>query len=145
MVRATGVLHATLAVWDLGRAERFYRELLGIARHPTPSYFPEHVVFLDLGNTMIHLIRDNPALPRPNPHATSPDEGDDEAAFQHRQEAAQRLRLHVAIVVDDLDAARERVLALGRPIVQDVMARQDGLRCFYFLDTEHNRVELAQY
>ena len=70
MVRATGLFHATLPVWDLARAERFWFTLLGITRHATPSYFPTSVVFLDLGNTMIHLVRYGDAIPRPHPRST---------------------------------------------------------------------------
>jgi predicted enzyme related to lactoylglutathione lyase len=142
-VQVTGLFHAALAAWDLDRAETFYREVLGIQRHSQPSYFPGSVVFLDLGNTMIHLIRDNPAMARPNPQAPGT-EPDTEETFLQRQLAAQRLRLHLAIVVDDLDAAYERVRAAGRPITQERAARPDGMRFFYFLDTENNRVELVQ-
>lgn len=142
-MQVTGLFHAALAAWDLDRAETFYREVLGIQRHPQPSYFPGSVVFLDLGNTMIHLIHDNPAMARPNPQAPGT-EPNTEETFLQRQLAAQRLRLHLAIVVDDLDAAYERVRAAGRPITQERAARPDGMRFFYFLDTENNRVELVQ-
>jgi len=70
VVRATGLFHATLPVWDLERAERFWYDLLGIRRHATPSYFPARVVFLDLGNTMIHLVRYGDEIPRPHPRST---------------------------------------------------------------------------
>jgi catechol 2,3-dioxygenase-like lactoylglutathione lyase family enzyme len=143
-VQVTGLFHAALAVWDLDRAETFYREVLGIQRHAHPSYFPGSVVFLDLGSTMIHLIRDSPAMARPNPQAAGT-EPDTEETFLRRQLAAQRLRLHVAIAVDDLDAAYARVRAAGRPITQERGMRSDGMRFFYFLDTENNRVELVQH
>lgn len=146
MVRVTGVFHATLAAWDLARAERFYREVLGIGHHATPSYFPENVVFLDLGNTMIHLIRDSAGMPRTDPAAAAlASDEDGEAAFLRRQAEGRRLRLHVALEVDDLEAALDRVRAAGRPIVQEIVTRPDGMRCFYFLDTEDNRVELVQH
>jgi catechol 2,3-dioxygenase-like lactoylglutathione lyase family enzyme len=142
-VQVTGLFHAALAAWDLDRAETFYREVLGIQRHSQPSYFPGSVIFLDLGNTMIHLIHDNPAMARPNPQAPGT-EPNTEETFLQRQLAAQRLRLHLAIEVDDLDAAYERVRAAGRPITQERGERPDGMRFFYFLDTENNRVELVQ-
>lgn len=145
-MRATGLFHATLAAWDIERAERFYHDVLGIGRHPTPSYFPGDVVFLDLDNTMIHLIRHGVAFRRPD-RGTAPatsDEGD-EAAFLQRQREAHLLRLHVAIEVDDLDAALARVRESGRPILQEIATRPAGMRCFYFADTEGNRVELVQH
>ncbi|HEV8639058.1 MAG TPA: VOC family protein [Chloroflexota bacterium] len=120
MVRAKGLFHATLPVWDLARAEAFYRDLLGIERHATPSYFPQSVVFLDLGNTMIHLVRYRDEVPRPDPRST-----------------------HLAIEVDDLDAALERVRATGVTLLSEIQIRPDGMRCFYFLDPEGNRIELV--
>jgi catechol 2,3-dioxygenase-like lactoylglutathione lyase family enzyme len=122
MARATGLFHATLPVWDLERAERFYRELLGIQRHARPSYFPKSVVFLDLGNCMIHLVRYGDDVPRPDPRST-----------------------HVAIEVDDVEAALEQVKAKGLTILHEIVARPDGMRCFYFLDLDGNRVELVQH
>jgi glyoxylase I family protein len=121
MVQVTGLFHATLPVFDLDRAETFYRDVLGIKRHAIPSYFPGRVVFLDLGNTMIHLVRYNDEYSR----------GDYQAH-------------HLAIEVDDLEAAMELVKAAGRPILNDIVERP-GMRCFNFLDTEKNRIELMQY
>ena len=122
MVKATGLFHATLPVWDIERAERFWHELLGIVPHVTPSYFPGRVTFLDLGNTMIHLVRYGDEVPRPDPRST-----------------------HVAIDVDDLDAALEKVTATGSQILSGIQTRPDGMRCFYFIDSEGNRIELVQH
>ncbi len=115
------LFHATLPVWDLARAESFWRDLLAIERHATPSYFPETVVFLDLGNTMIHLVRYRDDIPRPDYRST-----------------------HLAIEVDDLDAAFARVRASGVRLLTDIVERPD-MRCFYFVDTEGNRIELTQH
>ena len=121
MIQVRGLFHATLPVYDLERAETFYREVLGIRRHETPSYFPDRVVFLDLGNTMIHLVRYNDEFSR----------GDYQAH-------------HLAIEVDDLEAAMEKVRAAGCRILNDIIQRPD-MRCFNFLDTEGNRVELTEH
>ncbi len=146
MVRATGLFHATLVAWDIQRAERFYREVLGIGRHATPSYFPDDVVFLDLGNTMVHLIRFGSALRRPDVSGTPSELATlDEAGFIERQKAIHLLRLHIAIEVDDLTAAYEVIRAAPRPILQEPTTRPDDMRCFYFADTEYNRVELVQH
>ena len=90
MARATGLYHATLPVWDLDASEAFWRELLGIRRHAKPSYVPGMVVFLDLGNTMIHLVQYGADVPRPDVRST-----------------------HVAIAVDDLEGALADVKARG--------------------------------
>ena len=123
MVRATGLFHATLCVWDLERAEAFWRELLQIPRHRTPSYFPDRIVFLDLGNTMLQLIRYPDDVGRPDPRG-----------------------LHIAIEVDDLDEAWDKVHASGVKVLsKEIVTREDGMRCFYFIDTEGNRVELTHH
>jgi predicted enzyme related to lactoylglutathione lyase len=106
----------------MARAERFYREVLGIQRHATPSYFPDNVVFLDLGNTMVHLVRYRDDVPAADPRAN-----------------------HIAIEVDDLDTAFADVKAADVTVLTDIVTRPDGMRCFYFLDTENNRVELTHH
>jgi lactoylglutathione lyase len=122
MVRATGLFHATLPVWDLDRAETFWRDLLGITRHELPSYAPNTVVFLDLGNTMVHLVRYRDDIPRPDYRGT-----------------------HIAIEVDDLAAAYAKVQASGVKILNEPIPRNDGSNCFNFIDTEGNRVELIDH
>src|SRR5205814_9174244 len=102
MVKVKGLFHATLPCYDLARAETFYREVLGIQRHAIPSYFPETVVFLDLGNTMIHLVRYKDEFSR----------GDYQAH-------------HLAIEVDDLEGAMERVRVSGARLLNDVVERPD--------------------
>lgn len=121
MARATGLYHATLPVWDLDISERFWRELLGVRRHEKPSYMPEMVVFLDLGNTMLHLVRYGSEVPRPDPRST-----------------------HIAIAVDDLDDALATVRARGLTVVREPIDRPDGARSFYFVDLDGNRIELIQ-
>jgi predicted enzyme related to lactoylglutathione lyase len=120
-MKVKSLFHATLPVFDIDRAEAFYRDVLGIQRHATASYFPGRVTFLGVGNTMIHLVAYDPKFSR----------GDYQAH-------------HLALEVDDLEAAREKVQASGREILTDVVERPD-MRCFYFLDTEGNRVELMQF
>ena len=68
-MRVVSLFHATLPVFDLARAELFYHDALGLGRHATPSYFPDQVVFLDLGAAMLHLIRYDSGPPRPAPAA----------------------------------------------------------------------------
>jgi len=122
MPKAIGLFHATLPVWDLERAERFWRDLLGIERHPIPSYKPDSVVFLDLGNTMLHLVRCGDGVTRPDPRST-----------------------HIAIEVDNLEDGLEAVRLRGLEVVSDILTRSDGSRCFYFIDSESNRIEFISH
>ena len=79
------------------------------------------VVFLDLGNTMIHLVRYGADVPRPDVRST-----------------------HVAIAVDDLEGALADVKARGLTVLREPADRPDGARCFFFVDPDGNRVELIQ-
>jgi catechol 2,3-dioxygenase-like lactoylglutathione lyase family enzyme len=121
MARAKGLYHATLQVWDLDASETFWRDLLGIRRHAKPSYVPGTVVFLDLGNTMLHLVRHGAEIPRPDVRST-----------------------HIAIAVDDLEGALADVRARGLTVVREPADLPDGARSFYFLDPDGNRVELIR-
>jgi catechol 2,3-dioxygenase-like lactoylglutathione lyase family enzyme len=122
VARATGLFHATLPVDDLERAETFFREWLGIHRHATPSPFPETVVFLDLGNTMIHLVRRRPDTPPIDPRST-----------------------HLAIEVDDLDALFAAAKERGVTLMSESIVERPDFRCFFFLDPDGNRLELTQH
>jgi catechol 2,3-dioxygenase-like lactoylglutathione lyase family enzyme len=122
MAQATGLFHATLPVDDLARAEAFYRDFLGIQRHATPSPFPDRVVFLDLGNAMIHLVQRRPETPRIPPRAT-----------------------HLAIEVDDLDTLYAAAARYGATEISERIETRPDFRCFFFLDPEENRVELTQH
>lgn len=122
MARVVGLFHATLPVEDLERAEAFYRDFLGIRRHATPSPFPETVVFLDLGNTMIHLVRRRDGTPAIDPRAT-----------------------HLAIEVDDIDALFEVAKQRGVTLLSEAIVARPDFRCFFFLDPDQNRVELTQH
>ena len=120
MPKAIGLFHATLPVWDLERAERFWHDLLGIKRHNIASYKPDSVVFLDLGNTMIHLVQYGDDVPRPD-----------------------RRSMHLAIEVDNLEDALAAVRARGLKVLSDILSRSDGSRSFYFVDCEGNRIEFT--
>ena len=54
------------------------------------------------------------------------------------------LPTHLAIEVDDLEAARARVTDAAGRLVQGIETRPGGLRSLFFLDPDHNWVELVQ-
>jgi catechol 2,3-dioxygenase-like lactoylglutathione lyase family enzyme len=118
----TGVHHVGIPVYDLARAEAFYRDVLGIERSAIPSYNPASIVFLDCGESMIHLIRYGDAVQRPG-----------------------RRGVHWAFEVSDLDAAYERVVAAGAEIEVPISQRPDGTPYFFFYDPEGNRIELCRH
>src|SRR5205823_8671783 len=118
----TSIHHVGLPVFDLERAETFYRDVLGIGRSSIPSYNPDSIVFLDCGSSMIHLIRYTDAVQRPG-----------------------RRGVHWAFEVSDLDAAFARVAAAGCEIEVPISPRPDGTRYFFFYDPEGNRIELCRH
>jgi predicted enzyme related to lactoylglutathione lyase len=114
--------HVGLPVFDLERAEAFYRDVLGIGRSEIPSYSPGSIVFLACGDAMIHLIRYGDEIQRPG-----------------------RKGVHWAFEVDDLEEAFRRVVASGCEIEIPVSARPDSTLYFFFYDPEGNRIELCRH
>jgi predicted enzyme related to lactoylglutathione lyase len=118
----TYIHHVGLPVYDLSRAETFYRDVLGIGRSPIPSYNPQSIVFLACGESMIHLIRYGDQVERPG-----------------------RKGVHWAFEVDDLAEAYRRVVAAGCEIETPISHRPDGTLYFFFYDPEGNRIELCRH
>ncbi len=118
----TAIHHVGIPVYDLERAETFYREILGIVRSRVPSYNPQSIVFLDCGPSMIHLIRYPDGIARPG-----------------------RRGVHWAFEVDDLEEAYHRVEAAGCEIETPLSFRPDGSPYFFFYDPEGNRIELCRH
>ena len=96
--------HVAIAVRDLEAASRVYRETLGAAVS-APLAQPEHgvtVVFIELPNTKIDLLEPlGGGSPIENFLARYPDGG------VH----------HVCYEVDDIEAARDRLLAAGARVL----------------------------
>lgn len=114
--------HVAIPVFDLERAETFYREVLGIERSRIPSYNPASIVFLDCGPNLIHLIRYPDGVTRPG-----------------------RKGVHWAFEVEDLERAYGRVVAAGCEIEVPISTRPDGSPYFFFYDPEGNRIELCNH
>jgi len=114
--------HVAIPVYDLERAEAFYRDVLGIRRSSIPSYNPVAIVFLDCGNAMIHLIRYSDSVERPG-----------------------RKGVHWAFEVEDVEMAFRRVVEAGCEIEVPISTRPDGTPYFFFYDPEGNRIELCHH
>ncbi len=97
--------HVAIAVPDIAAASAVYRDTLG-ARVTAPQALAEHgvtVVFIDLGNTKIELLE---------PLGDSPI-----AAFLAKNPAGGMH--HVCYEVDDIIAARDRLMAAGARVLGD--------------------------
>lgn len=96
--------HVAIAVPDLGAATAVYRDMLG-ATVTAPQALPEHgvtVVFIDTGNTKIELLEPL-------------GEGSPIAAFLDKNPAGGMH--HLCYEVDDIIAARDRLIAAGARVL----------------------------
>jgi catechol 2,3-dioxygenase-like lactoylglutathione lyase family enzyme len=127
--------HGGLLVSDVERAVRFYVDALGLERIPRPPTFDTPGAWLKVGeHHQIHLIgetEDGRAL-HMNP-------GLDEA------EIAIGYGNHLALVVDDLDAAVARARAAGVEPGGEIIARGDGVRRTFVTDPDRNMIELMEF
>jgi lactoylglutathione lyase len=85
-VRATALNHVSISARDLEESARFYEEVFGLERLPTPT-FGNPVVWFRLGDGQLHLFQ----------------RGEDEAPQYH----------HFGVEVDDFEAFYLRLTELG--------------------------------
>ncbi|WP_394892697.1 methylmalonyl-CoA epimerase [Mesorhizobium sp. AaZ16] len=98
--------HVAIAVPDLAAASAVYRDTLG-AKLTAPQALPEHgvtVVFIDTGNTKVELLE---PLGENSPIA----------AFLEKNPAGGMH--HLCYEVDDILAARDRLMAAGARVLGD--------------------------
>jgi catechol 2,3-dioxygenase-like lactoylglutathione lyase family enzyme len=126
--------HGGLLVSDVERALRFYRDALGLPEVPRPSTLEIPGAWVQVGEQQLHLIGE--AEPG-------------RAAAMHpgydRAEVAIGYGNHVALVVDDLDAALARAAEHGVEPAGEIIARGDGVRRAFVTDPDENIIELMEY
>jgi len=116
-MRATRFTHASVHARDLEESARFYTEVLGMRRVPSPDFPELEVVWLQFGDVQLHLFqRDDPA---PDFH-------------------------HVGLDVDDFESAyraasERRLFDGGEPRVREL---NDGALQMYLRDPAGNLVEV---
>ncbi len=59
---ATGINHVSIHADDLEQSARFYEELFGLERIPTPNFL-QPVIWLRLGDRQLHLFKSDTAAP----------------------------------------------------------------------------------
>jgi lactoylglutathione lyase len=117
-VRATRLNHVSIHAYDMEESLRFYMELFGMERLPSPD-FAQHVEWLRLGQQQLHLF--------------------------HRETPAPELH-HIALDVDDFEGAYLKAQELG--ILEEsafgasVRELPDGAVQMYIRDPAGNLVEV---
>jgi lactoylglutathione lyase len=82
-VRATRFNHVSIHATDMEESVRFYTEVFGMERLPSPS-FSQHVEWLRLGDQQLHLFTSEG--PAPQAHHLALDVDDFEAAYLKAKE-----------------------------------------------------------
>jgi lactoylglutathione lyase len=117
-VRATRINHVSIHADDLEESVRFYVEVFGMERLPSPN-FDMPVEWLRLGDQQLHLFRRE--TPAPQFH-------------------------HLAFDVDDFEGVYRRAQELGivdrRTLAPDVRELPDGSVQMYLRDPAGNLVEI---
>ncbi len=125
--------HGGLLVSDVARAVRFYTGALGLEEIQRPPTFDTPGAWLKVGEQQIHLIGETDAGRARQMHPA-----------YDRAEIAIGYGNHLALVVDDLDAALARAAEHGVQPGGEVIARGDGVKRAFVTDPDDNIIELMQ-
>jgi len=116
VVRATGINHVSISATDLEASTRFYEEVFGMERIPSPI-FDTPVQWLRVGDLQLHLFLD--------------------------ESGSAPTRHHVGITIDDFDAAYEAVSArMSAEWGAELVELPSGQLQLYFRDPAGNLIEL---
>jgi catechol 2,3-dioxygenase-like lactoylglutathione lyase family enzyme len=114
-VGATGINHVSISAKDLEESSRFYEEVFGMERIPSPD-FARPVRWLRVGNVQLHLILDPDAVPRSG---------------------------HLGLTIDDFDGAYDAVRARADATFGwSLVELPSGQVQLYFRDPAGNLIEL---
>ena len=115
-IRLKNINHITYNVKNKDAALKWYTETLGLKQIPK-MVDSDRLYWLQLpSGAMVHII-ENPDAPSAPSH-------------------------HTAFEVDDLDAARDAMVAKGVEVTE-IQTRNDGQRACYLEDPDGNRIELC--
>ncbi|OKH22459.1 VOC family protein [Chroogloeocystis siderophila] len=117
----TKCLHAALLVTDLQRAENFYSNILGLSKSEMRSLnFPG--TWYQIGDFQLHLIV-VPTVP---------------SQIQNAEKWGRNS--HISFAVDDLETAKQRLIAHNYPIQTSAFGRP----ALFTKDPDNNIIELSQ-
>jgi catechol 2,3-dioxygenase-like lactoylglutathione lyase family enzyme len=127
-----GLQHCGLIVSDLTRSRRFYRDALGLEEVPRPPNFTFAGAWFQVGEGQLHLLVEADTTGT----AGGPDPG---------PSVAVGLANHIALEVDDLEAAVARLGEHDVPLVGGPMPRGDGWTQVFARDPDGYVIELFQW
>jgi|SRR5947209_20624835 len=116
-LQVTQIDHVSVLITDVERSRRFYRDVLGLKEIAKPRTFDFVVLWFDLGNQHLHLLR------KDRPDTISP--------------------RHFALRVRDATAAR--AYFAGHGIHTDETTPIPGADRFFISDPDGNRIEIIQW
>jgi catechol 2,3-dioxygenase-like lactoylglutathione lyase family enzyme len=125
--------HGGLLVSDVERSLRFYVDALGLEAVPRPSTFDTPGAWLQVGEQQLHLIGE-----------TEPGRARAMTPHYDHAEVVIGYGTHLALDVEDLDAAIARAAAAGVHPPGEVFARGDGVKRVFFTDPDGHVIELMQ-
>lgn len=120
-MQITQCLHAAILVSDLERAEQFYGNVLGLSKVDRVLKFPG--AWYQVGEFQIHLIVDD-SIPS--------DLVNSEKLGRNR---------HLAFLVANLDAAKEKLMAHNYPLQMSA----SGRAALFTQDPDGNIIELGEW
>src|SRR5262245_38233386 len=116
-LRVTQIDHVSVVISDIEQSRRFYRDTLGLKEIAKPRTFDFAVLWFDLGNQQLHLLR------KDRPDTLSP--------------------RHFALRVADVAAARAYCHERGLRV--DETTPIPGADRFFIHDPDGNRIEIIQW
>jgi lactoylglutathione lyase len=117
VLRATRINHVSISATDLEESTRFYEEVFGMERIPTPV-FPQRVQWLRVGDMQLHLFLESDVVPPTDRH-------------------------HLGLTVDDFDTAYEAVSSrAANTFGWDLVELPSGQVQLYFRDPGGNLIEV---
>jgi catechol 2,3-dioxygenase-like lactoylglutathione lyase family enzyme len=124
--------HCGLIVADLESSRRFYGGALGLEEVPRPHNFRFEGAWFQVGDDQLHLLVEGETTGR----AGAPDPG---------PSGATGLANHIAVEIDDLNAARVRLDEHGVALIGGPMPRGDGYVQIFLRDPDGYVIELFQF
>ncbi len=125
--------HGGLLVTDVERSVRFYVDALGLEQVSRPSTFDTPGAWLQVGDQQLHLIGE-----------TESGRAREMTPRYDEAEVVIGYGTHLALDVEDLDAAIARAAAAGVHPPGEVFARGDGVKRVFFTDPDGHVIELMQ-